>query len=120
MQTINFKLNQRDRDTWQNYITNFINSQGPIDIKYTDNWLPSRKLDLHGLTINEAWVRFKEFVTQHYENNTKTITVITGKSGQISKEFPEWCEQLPIIRSYIPMGNYYIQPGSYKIKLDIK
>jgi dsDNA-specific endonuclease/ATPase MutS2 len=120
MQTVNGKLSQRDRNTWQNYITNFVDNQDQIAVKYTDNYIPSRKLDLHGYAVNEACVRFKEFITQHYDNGTKTVTIITGKSGQISKEFSVWCERLQIIRSYLPMGNYYDQPGSYKITLAIK
>lgn len=115
MQDSKYILNSEDKDLWQQYITYFLNKEDAITPKYTYNDINSRKLDLHGLTINNAWIKFKEFIEYHYYNGTKNIVVITGKSGQISKEFVNWCDSIPLIKSYEPLTRRNGAIGSYRI-----
>lgn len=49
-----------------------------------------RELDLHGLTVQEAHNSVFAFIEQARALKLKTVTVITGKSGVIRKEFPVW------------------------------
>lgn len=116
----NFTLSDSDNIIWQNYVNSLETANTNVDIKYTDNYTFSRKLDLHGYTLNDAWIKFREFVTQHCACNTKTVIIITGKNGQIVREFPHWCERLGLVRSYLPLGNDYNHPGSFKLTLDTK
>ena len=56
-----------------------------------------RQLDLHGLTLQEAFIKVKAFIRSHFENQTKTIHIICGKgrgnSGLIKNEIGFWLEQ---------------------------
>lgn len=54
-------------------------------------------LDLHGLTVDEAYQTLRHFMTLHVRANTKLITVITGKGGankegKIHREIKGWLE----------------------------
>jgi dsDNA-specific endonuclease/ATPase MutS2 len=120
MQIENFKLSKKDKELWNYYIENYIDNNN-FDIKeYANSTFLSKKLDLHGLTINDAWIEFNNFICDHYNNKTKTVTIITGKSGKIANEFIDWCENNQYIKSYLPMGKDYNNPGSYKITLNNK
>lgn len=48
-------------------------------------------IDLHGLTVDEAYRATVEFLE---DTNLKVVLIITGKSGQIRQEFPHWMEVL--------------------------
>ncbi len=51
-----------------------------------------RKLDLHGFTLEDAYQEFTDFIYEAYQGSIPKVEVITGKSGQIRKEFPHWAE----------------------------
>lgn len=70
-------------------------------------------LDLHGKTLNQAYELCNEFIYDHYTSNTKNITIITGKSGLINKEFIMWLETNRYVKSYRKLPN----EGSYKLTL---
>lgn len=61
-------------------------------------------LDLHGLIIQDAF----EAVRQHIETGArlgyKKLTVITGRSGQINIEMPQWAGRHSAVRSITPMN----------------
>ncbi len=61
--------------------------------------LPPR-LDLHGLTLQEAYEAFIDFFHLHIKANTRKIIVVTGKGhagqGLLRKEFPLWLEKKEI------------------------
>lgn len=54
------------------------------------------KLDLHGLTLDEAFRKLKRFVENQHAKGAKTLLVITGKGGnkgekgQLQREVPRW------------------------------
>lgn len=56
--------------------------------EYETNWSyePST-LDLHGMTVQEAYGAVRQFLST---TSHKDVTIITGLSGQIREEFPEW------------------------------
>ena len=54
-------------------------------------------LDLHGMTVQEAYMATVDFINSRTQN---TITIITGKSGQICQEFPEWMNLNRHVRSW--------------------
>lgn len=52
---------------------------------------PQHYLDLHGYTVDQAHAATVEFLA---ETKFKAVTIITGRSGQIKREFPRWMETL--------------------------
>ena len=71
----------------------------PLPIVVRDHNFKSR-LDLHGLTIMEAYTSVMNHIDRAIENNHKKITVITGKSGKICEEFPEWIKNSKNVKRY--------------------
>lgn len=71
-------------------------------------------LDLHGLTLNEAHAQTKKVVYEaRLFYGLKSITVITGLSGQIRREFPFWVEALPEVRRFEPLNG----GGAFRVHL---
>lgn len=52
--------------------------------------IPKNYIDLHGLTVHEAWATTLNFIQKSQQNNQRKIKIITGYSGQIRKEFTGW------------------------------
>ncbi len=54
------------------------------------------RLDLHGYTVQNAFEKFQDYMTEHMECSKKII-IITGRgkdgSGIIKKEMPLWLEK---------------------------
>lgn len=112
------KLSERDEMDWNLYISNLEENESlPISVDPPDSNHVSRRLDLHGLSIHEAWIRFTEFVDQHVVLNSKSIVVITGRSGMISREFTKWCTRAPGVISYEAIDTRNGKAGSYRIRL---
>lgn len=44
-------------------------------------------LDLHGMTVREAYAATRQFIA---ETTHREVIIVTGLSGQIREEFPEW------------------------------
>lgn len=66
-------------------------------------------LDLHGLTVQQAYEVTREFVG---ETRYRKVLIITGRSGQIRAEFERWLDTLPRVRQCIVVNN-----GSYELVL---
>lgn len=47
-------------------------------------------LDLHGVTVHDAYKITMEFIDESHRAGFKYVTVITGLSGQIRHEFERW------------------------------
>ena len=75
-----------------------------------------KKLDLDGLTLEEAFEEFTDFIYEAYTNNLSKVEIITGKSGQIRKEFPYWSENNHQIKTVTPSWH----GGSYEVKIQKK
>lgn len=69
----------------------------------------TRTTDLHGLKIQDAYDKSKEFLDSSCGYNHKYVRVITGKSGEICREFPFWVEtwRYSIVQSNI--GNFIVK-----------
>ena len=55
---------------------------------------PTFKIDLHGMTVQEAFEHCREQLAYYSISGHKSVEVITGRSGQIRKEFPNWLDTL--------------------------
>lgn len=111
-------LSKEDFETWNQFIENLKRSEvsPPPRFIYSEQSL-SRKLDLHGMSVHEAWMNLKEFVDVHRSQGNKEVVVITGRSGRISHEFTEWCRQLESVRNYEPIETKGGKVGSYRLYL---
>lgn len=58
------------------------------------NMKPNNILDLHGYTLHSGRLILNKYVTNCYENNIRTILIITGKGfnnrGVLKEEVPKW------------------------------
>lgn len=111
-------LSKEDLETWNRFVENLKRSElsPPPRFIYGEQ-SPSRRLDLHGMTIHEAWMNLREFVEAHRTQGNKEVVVITGRSGRISHEFTEWCRKLDAVRSYEPIETKSGKVGSYRLRL---
>lgn len=57
------------------------------------------RVDLHGLTIQEAYIVVQDHIANGALLGYKKLSVISGKSGQINIEMPSWAERHPAVRS---------------------
>lgn len=87
----------KDLHLWHQYTQGIIDAtlvipplEKPMDYKRPKQ--RKARLDLHGLTVNDAYKEAIVFLTNHYNLKTKKAEVITGRSGTIRAEFPIWCE----------------------------
>ncbi len=108
-------LSDQDRQDWQLYIDQIFNSpsSGPLPVK--EPQYLRKRLDLHGMTVSEAHGKVNNFFLEHLESQTESAVVITGKSGQISHEFQDWCKQIKGIRKVEPIIDSRGGIGSYRI-----
>jgi dsDNA-specific endonuclease/ATPase MutS2 len=70
-------------------------------------------LDLHGYTVHQACAVTKTFVYDAKRAGLKYVTIITGLSGQIRREFPLWVEQFPEVRKVDPANG----GGAFRVYL---
>lgn len=94
-----------DTDLWDQ----LKESVQPLDLNVTGQDLPPRLkvryapskplpyvLDLHQMTVQEAYLAAQQFIVRHYKIGTKRIQIITGKGregkGLIHGEFPGWLD----------------------------
>lgn len=73
----------------------------------------SRYLDCHGLVVNECYNRVMEFIESHYRLGTKKLTIVTGRSGRIKKEFEDWMRNNKFVRYFKLKQN----KGSWEVYL---
>jgi dsDNA-specific endonuclease/ATPase MutS2 len=73
---------------------------------------PSRTIDLHGLSVMDAFLEVRSFIEDSMLDNARSVTIITGKSGLIRAEFIQWLENLPVSK-YELLNN----GGAFKIFL---
>jgi DNA-nicking Smr family endonuclease len=107
-------LTDQDQRDWQLYVDQVFNSPEEFLPQKEQIILPKR-LDLHGMSVGEAHGKTTRFIEDHHEAGTASVVIITGKSGQISHEFTEWCRQMPKVRKYDPIVDSRGGVGSYRI-----
>jgi DNA-nicking Smr family endonuclease len=111
------RLDPRDLRLWQWYTARLKDDRQYVPHKTAYSEADTRRLDLHGCTLHEAWQRFREFVEYHHLQGHSSVVVITGRSGQIAREFREWCRLMPVVRKYEPLGHNNGAPGSFRVTL---
>ncbi|MBQ9090408.1 MAG: Smr/MutS family protein [Alphaproteobacteria bacterium] len=78
------------------------------------------ELDLHGLTLEEAYRTVKLFIDVHIRHNTQKIRIITGKGiqgkGKIKNEIALWLET-PFFRDKVMEINWLNDGGVLEIRL---
>lgn len=99
---------------------NYINEWFPgFIVKLTKTLKPriskniSSTLDLHGLTVHEAYKKCSSFIEDHYYCKSDNIVIITGRSGQINDEFLSWI----MLSKYVRLCEQLPNKGSYKLWL---
>ena len=114
------QLSEQDRKDWELYIEKVLKSpQKIIPANFKQIELPKR-LDLHGMTLHEAYHRFNSFVHEHSEIGKSEVVIITGKSGQIYREFTNWCRQVSCVKKWEPVIDSRGGIGSYRVYIVAK
>jgi DNA-nicking Smr family endonuclease len=57
---------------------------------------PEARLDLHGMTREEAFAELAGFVARSQTRGVRVALVITGRSGVLRQEVPRWLERSDI------------------------
>jgi len=70
-------------------------------------------MDLHGLTLDEAYNRVKDAFADCYSKGIRKLKVITGRSGEICRQFPMWAE----LDAHVKYTKLNRDKGSYFVKL---
>ncbi|MDY6407604.1 MAG: Smr/MutS family protein [Pseudomonadota bacterium] len=79
------------------------------------------RLDLHGLTVEEAYQTLRRFLSVHHRENSKIITIITGKGsskkeGLIHHEIKNWLDT-PFFKDKINAVQWLNGGGALEIRL---
>lgn len=69
--------------------------------------LPPMVIDLHGMTAEQAFQQVSDAIRDGKLNHMRQLTVITGRSGVLYKDFPTW------FPTASPVGNC----GAYTVRL---
>jgi len=100
---LNKKISEKDIKDWKE----FTESNSKIENKDIDfvqlEKISNRTLDLHGLTLEIANKKIKQFIKFSFDKNVEKITVITGK-GLRSKvdQNPYQSKDLSILKYSVP------------------
>lgn len=70
-------------------------------------------MDLHGLTLDEAYNRVKNAFADCYSKGIRKLKVITGRSGEICRQFPMWAE----LDHHVQYTKLNTDGGSYFVKI---
>ena len=97
-------VSSKDQEEWLAYtkkMSDITFKDEDVFKQKLDNRVP--KLDLHGLSLNQANKEVKKFIIESFTNRRKKIVVITGK-GSRSKSYnnPYISEKLSILKNSIP------------------
>jgi DNA-nicking Smr family endonuclease len=72
--------------------------------------------DLHGMTVQEAFDHTIKLCARAYEYHINAITIITGKSGQIRREFEGWMDN-PELSKFVRYFRCQSNGGSFVVYL---
>ena len=100
-----FSVSTKDKKDWINYTKQPENITAKDDDFLEENQKIRnvRKLDLHGLSLDNANKAVKKFIIESFSQNYKKIIIVTGK-GTRSKSYdnPYISENLSILKNSIP------------------
>ena len=100
-----FSVSAKDKKDWINFTKEAENIISKDDDFLAENQKISkvRKLDLHGLSLDDANKVVKKFIIESFNQNYKKLIIVTGK-GSRSKSYdnPYISENLSILRNSVP------------------
>ena len=95
----------KDKKDWFAFTKRLENIHNKDDdfIKQNNNVNRIKRLDLHGLSLNQANKIVKKFILDSFEEGYKKLLIITGK-GLRSKVYknPYLSEQLSVLKNSVP------------------
>jgi DNA-nicking Smr family endonuclease len=108
------KIHNDDMEEWKRATNGVHKLEAKQMVSMKDNPVytsPAREIlgyDLHGMTVQQAFEHTIKLLQRAYEYHMDKFTIITGKSGQIRREFAGWLEN-PELAKYV---RYYRQQSS--------
>jgi len=111
------EITAQDANDWSAWIENSQKGLTFAVPKYDATVNISRRIDLHGMTVNHAYNAVREFIFQQLQNGTRDVVVVTGKSGQIRDEFVGWLANIKDVSRYEPLLDKRGGVGSYRLYL---
>ena len=100
-----FSVPAKDKKDWINFTKESGNVISKDDDFLEENQKISkvRKLDLHGLSLDDANKVVKKFIIESFNQNYKKLIIVTGK-GSRSKSYdnPYISENLSVLKNSIP------------------
>lgn len=101
------KLSDADRKIWEQatkHVTPLGSNPSPqhlpkISISNIRQNVYDPRIDLHGLTIQDAYTVVLDHITNGALLGYRKLTIISGRSGQINIELPRWAERHSAVRS---------------------
>lgn len=105
-------LSDKDKQIWQEFTWSVQPLKAdrhvpvtcvPIKVPITHDHMPRHTLDLHGMTLAQAYDAVSNMVQQGVHNYSY-VTVITGKSGVMQGELPDWVGRMQGIRMCEPIN----------------
>ena len=98
------KLSNKDKKDWQNFVSN---KEKVLDkdlyLKKNIQKDLTKKIDLHGLSLENANQIIDEFINECYQKNIYRIIVITGKGLRSNNESnPYVSKDLSILKYSVP------------------
>ena len=98
------KITGKDKEDWANFLNNKDRIPNKdLIYKKSARYEKTKKIDLHGYTIEEANKTIQQFIQKCFDQNVTKIIVITGK-GLRSKnvENPYLSKDLSILKYSVP------------------
>ena len=99
------KLSKQDKKIWKLFTQNLTNIYDKDEHSINASALTnvSKKIDLHGLTLDEANIQVKKFINTSFQNNLEKILVITGKGIRSkAKNDPYKSISMSILKNSVP------------------
>ena len=75
------------------------------------------EIDLHGISTQNAYNLCMDKIEEAYENGTRRMRFITGKSGQIKFEFPIWLQNNKFISNVTQSAPKNGGDGSFDVTI---
>ena len=100
-----YPASSKDQKDWSDFIKQ-MGDVGPKEedfIEKKEDKKKTRRLDLHGFSLNESNEKVKKFILDSFNDGYKKLLVITGKGTRSkSHENPYVSEKLNILRYSVP------------------
>ena len=99
------QLLKQDKKIWELFTENLTNIYDKDEYSINASALINipKKIDLHGLSLDEANIQVKKFINTSFQNNLEKILVITGKGLRSkAKDDPYKSISMSILKNSVP------------------